>query len=172
MTTNNAAIDYINTHFEYPELTKIHGKPDYESLKTIKDELKTNAGSVTSSLAGGTSGHLGLVLTPTEMALVTAIPYVRPVQPPALVLPTGPGVTNLQREIARDLHTENVRLFKETVNVEKALIKQLVKALPPIYTKSFRNPHSNSITDQLVTVLQTLFTTYGKVNDEEVKEAR
>ena len=119
MTTNNAAIDYINTHFEYPELTKIHGKPDYESLKTIKDEWKTNAGSVTSSLAGGTSGHLGLVLTPTEMALVTAIPYVRPVQPPALVLPTGPGVTNLQREIAIDLHTENMRLFKETVNDEE-----------------------------------------------------
>ena len=78
-------IDFVKTKFEYPELTKIHGRPTYESLKIIKDELKTNAGSITSSLAGGTSGHLGIVLTLPEMTLVTPVLYVRPLQPAPLL---------------------------------------------------------------------------------------
>ena len=45
-------IDYKTTNFEYPNLTKISGQPDYELLKLIKDELKANAGSVPSNLGG------------------------------------------------------------------------------------------------------------------------
>ena len=46
-------IDYKTTNFEYPNLTKISGQPNYELLKTIKDELKANAASVPSNLGGG-----------------------------------------------------------------------------------------------------------------------
>ena len=34
MSTN---IDYVTTYFEYPTLTKIHGKPLYEPLKEMKN---------------------------------------------------------------------------------------------------------------------------------------
>ena len=122
ISSYSAAIDYINTHFKFPELSKINYKPDYESLKTIKDELKTNAGSFPLSLAGGTSEHLGLLLTQAEMALVTPVNYVWPGQPAAFVIPNGPGVTNLQREITRDLHKEEERVFKEVNDVERSLI--------------------------------------------------
>ena len=40
MTSTTANVDYIRVNFEYPVLTKISGKPDYESLKAIKNELK------------------------------------------------------------------------------------------------------------------------------------
>ena len=164
------AVDYLKTHFEYPELTKVHKNPTYATLKTIKDELKTNAARVTSDLGGGGNGHLGLVLTPAEYALVSAVPYNRPVHPGPLVLPAGPGVTNLQREIARDTHREEVRVFREVVELEKTLLKQLVQALPALYTKSFRNQHSNSITTPISDVLTTLIRTYGKVSDEELQQ--
>ena len=56
-------IEYKNI-FEYPSLSKIHGKPDYEQLKNLKDKLKTNATKISSELGGGAFGHLGLVLSP------------------------------------------------------------------------------------------------------------
>ena len=102
------SIDYINTYFEFPVLTKIHGRPTYENLKTIKNELTTNGSTVSSSLSGGTNGHTGLILTPQEYTMVSATPYIRPANPGALVLPAGVGVTNLNREIAQDTHKEAV----------------------------------------------------------------
>ena len=43
--------------------------------------------------------------------MVSATPYIRPANPGALVLPAGVGVTNLNREIARDTHKEAVQVF-------------------------------------------------------------
>ena len=103
-----STVDYLKTHFEYPELTKVHERPNYELLRKIKNELKANAARVTTSLGGGAHGHLGFVLTPAEYALVSAVPYVRPGPPGALVLPAGPGITNLHQEVARDNHKEAV----------------------------------------------------------------
>ena len=137
--TKSSNIDYVSTYFEIPELTKIHSRPKFDNLKVIKNELKTNGSSVTTDLGGGLNGHVGIVTTPSEYSLVSIIPYVRPVHPGSLVLPNGVGVTNLHREIARDDHKEAVRLFREVVDVEKALIKQLVQAVPEVYLKPFRN---------------------------------
>ena len=64
-------IDYINTCFAHPVLTKITSKPTYSSLKILKDELKANAASVPSDLGGGKHGHLGLVLKDDEYKLVS-----------------------------------------------------------------------------------------------------
>ena len=95
MSFQPTVVDYLKTHFEYTELTKVHKCPSYDTLKKIKDELKTNASRVTSDLGGGGHGHLGLVLTSTEYALVAPIPYARPDHPGPLVLPEGAGVTIL-----------------------------------------------------------------------------
>ena len=132
--------------------------------------IKANTSIITSNLGGGAHGHLGLVLTNAEYALVSAIPYVRPVHPGPLVLPAGAGVTNLQQEIARDQHKEAMRVYREVIDLEKALLKQLVQALSEIYVKSFHNCHSMAIFQPISTVLTTLFTTYGDVQDEEVQD--
>ena len=168
--TKSSNIDYVSTYFEIPELTKIHGRPTFETLKVIKNELKTNGSSVTTDLGGGLNGHVGIVTTPAEYTLVSIIPYVRPVHPGPLVLPNGVGITNLHREIARDDHKEAVRLFREVVDVEKALIKQIVQAVPEVYLKPFRNQYSNSVNVSLSTILTLLFNTYGKVQDDTLQE--
>ena len=77
MSTSN--IDYKTTNFEFPVLTKITGQPHYELLKTIKNELKSNASSVPCDLGGGNNGHLGLILTPAEQLVISPTIYVRPV---------------------------------------------------------------------------------------------
>ena len=48
----NSAVNYRELYFEYPDLTKIHGEPTFETIKTIEDELKANAQSVYSTLGG------------------------------------------------------------------------------------------------------------------------
>ena len=74
--TSLKRIDYINTNFEYPVLTKIHGRPNYDNFKIIKHEMKTNGASVSSKLGGGANGHVGIVTTNAEYIMVSVIPYV------------------------------------------------------------------------------------------------
>ena len=79
--SDNAKQTDFTTLFEYATLSKIHGEPDYDQLKILKDKLKANATKIPSDLGGGNFGHLGLVLSPAEYANVSAVPYVRPVHP-------------------------------------------------------------------------------------------
>ena len=100
--------DYT-TLFEYPSLTKIHGEPDYESIKSLKDKLKTNATKISSELGGGNFGHLGLVLTPAEYANISATPYVRPIHPGQLNIP--PNITERNELRRRADHKKDMALF-------------------------------------------------------------
>ena len=118
---SNTNINYIDTNFEYPVLTKIHEQPTYASLKIIKDKLKANATQVPSDLGGGANGHLGLVLTPPEYTLVDPTPYVRPIHPGTLIIPVG--TTQHESQRLREAHKEEIRVHREAINVEKALLK-------------------------------------------------
>ena len=136
--------------FEYTVLTKVHGILDYASLKLIKDELKANAASIISDLGGGTNGHLGLVLTPAEYALISPTPYVRYLQPQPLNIV---GTTTQHNAIRmRDDYKEDLRLFREMIALEKALQKLLSHAVPAIYMKSFCNRSSNAINMAIPTI--------------------
>ena len=119
MTSTN--IDYVDTYFEFRVLTKIHGEPTYKNLKDTKNQLKSNACSVASDLGGGTLGHLGLLLTAAEYATTSAVPYVRPVHPGILTIP--PGTAQHEAARLRAEHKELIRLFRETVDIEKAFVK-------------------------------------------------
>ena len=107
MTSTN--IDYVDTYFELPTVTKIHGEPTYFQLKDLKNELKSNATSVTTDLKGSGNGHLGLVLTPAKYAAVSTIAYTRPVHRGSLVIPPGTAQHAVAR--LREDHKEHIRLF-------------------------------------------------------------
>ena len=64
MTTSTATgiIDIKQTYFDYPELTKILGKPTLAALIKLQNELKANAQAVPTTLGGGANEHLGLVV--------------------------------------------------------------------------------------------------------------
>lgn len=71
----------IENKFEYPLLTKAYQPLNYFTLKVIKDELKSNAVNIHLYLGRGVDGHLGLVLSATEYANISALSYVRHVNP-------------------------------------------------------------------------------------------
>ena len=95
-------INYKETHFETPELKKIHGEPTYESLELLIKQLKANARSVHSNLGGGQHGHLGLVISPATYNHISAVPFMKPLFPGAQVL-IPPGAT---QHLTRTIHIQ------------------------------------------------------------------
>ena len=120
-------IDYASTYFEKIILDKIIGKPDYPKLHKLFQDLKANASKVPSELGGGLFGHLGLLLTAAAYLRISPIPYVRPLMPAPLVIP--PGTARHEADRRKDEWKEERDLFKETVDVENALKKQIIDSL-------------------------------------------
>ena len=123
----STSIDYATTYFEYPTLTKIAGEPTFESLRTLHDEIKSNAMSVASTLGGGQHGHLGLVLSTAEYTRISMTPFIRPNHPGTLNIALGTAAHEAAR--LQRAHDKLIRAWREVVDVEKTIIKQLVAAL-------------------------------------------
>jgi hypothetical protein len=106
----SAGINYRETYFEFPELTKLPGEPTCESLFRLRNELKANAQSVYSNLSDGAHGHLALVLSDAQYALITNVPFVRPIHPGALDIPAAtPGPMAPYLASIRDRNTNSLR---------------------------------------------------------------
>ena len=168
--TRDKPINYIDQYFEFKELTKIHGEPTYENLKNLHNQLKTNATSVPSNLGGGAHGHLGLVLSPTEYAIIAPnTPFVRPVHPGILTIPQG--TANHAAVTMKELHTERLRVFNEVLNVEAALRQQIVAAIDDQYLASIRSTQSNAINMSVHEILSThLYPLYGDIDPEKLQQ--
>ena len=160
-------VDY-STFFEFPELTRIHGQPTFDSLTRLSDQLKSNAQSVISDLGGGSHGHLGLVLSPDEYATISPVPYVAPPHPGALQIPVGTAQHVAIR--LKEEHRENIRVFRESLDVQQALIKQIVTAVDEEYLQELRNETTNAITADIPTILAHLTLAYGEVDSEDLKK--
>ena len=160
MPSTSGAINYRES-FEIPVITKIHGEPTADSLILLLKELKANATSIYSNLGGGTHGHLFLVIPPEQFNLISNAPFVRPVHPGPLVIP--PGTTAAMTVTLKDIHTENLRLFREVHGVEKALISQIVSAIDAAYIDTLRSRTTNAIPGPVHAVLTYLKETYGRV---------
>ena len=120
----SSAINYRELFFENNELTRIEGEPTAEHLIRLNRELKSNALSVYSNLGGARHGHLFLVMTPAQFALISPTAFVRPNHPGVLIT-IPPGTTQQMTTTLREQHKEDIRLFKEVEGVEKALIQQI-----------------------------------------------
>ena len=104
MTTST--VDYRNTFIEHANLTKIHGEPTFESIRTLQCEIIINALSVHLDLGGGAHGHLGLVLSPQEYALHSDAVYERPQHPRQLIIP--PNTTQHMTIMLREQHASQL----------------------------------------------------------------
>ena len=167
MTEFTKKTDYT-AMFEYQTLAKIHGEPDYEQLKTMKDKLKTNASKIQSELGGGGHGHLGLVLSPTEYTNISQTPYVRPLHPG--VLNVAPNCTERVESRRRIEHKRDLALFHETVQVENALKKQITESVDELYLEELRDTTTNTILSSIPFILNHLITNYGEIEPDTVTD--
>ena len=157
MSTN-----YRADFFPHDNLSVIIGQPDYESLHKMKKQLKANAMAVPSTLGGGQHGLLGLVLTPAEYAIISAVPFVREAYPGALLFPVG--TSNVQSRMLEDAYKKRMKNYEACVGVEKALIQQIVKAVHEDWLKPLYNAQTDTIQGTVQDILTYLFQTYGHIN--------
>jgi hypothetical protein len=157
-----------DTYFQHKLLTKIHGKPTYESLQNGLTELKANASSVPSTLGGGHHGHLGLLLSEARYtALANTAPFANPGNPGPFAPPaagTGPQI-----EAAKEVWKELQQTFTLSQATEKALIAQVVEAIDPIYLRALLNRATGQYSSSIRTLILHLFTTYGRITPQQVK---
>ena len=103
---------------------------------------QTRKRPVYSNLSDGGHGHLALVLSDAQYALLTDQPFVQPVHPGPLAI--SASTSNAMSTIMKEAHQEEVRIFREVQSVEKALIQQIVQAVAAPYLSSIRDRTSNS----------------------------
>jgi hypothetical protein len=166
--TASDGINYRETYFEYPELTKIHGEPNSESLFKLRNELKANAQSVYSNLSDGAHGHLALVLNDDQYQLITNQAFVRPDHPGLLQI--ADNTTAPMIAAKKDAHHEKLRLFREVQGVEKALIQQIVKAIEAPYLAALRDRSSNTLRGTICNIIEHLQKVYGRVSPQMLED--
>ena len=111
---------------------------------------------------------MGIICTAAEYMLVCGVPYVLPVHPGVLIIPAGTpqhAAVGLRKD-----HKLNLRIFRESIDVQKALIKQIVQAIEPKYLNSLRNRTTNTINISVQDILAHLMTRYGIVEDDTLGE--
>ena len=168
MTSANN-VDYANVYFKYKIPTPINGEPSNKSLKRLKTELRANGSSIDTDLGGGDHGYLGLVLSDVEYARISPAPtpFVAPNFPGSLLV--DPALSAVEQVQARESHKEQCALYRECKNVEKALLRHIQTALEEKYLEAMVDEDTGLIEEDIPTVLDYLFATYGKVTAEEVK---
>ena len=57
MSGSSSIPNYLDTVFEYADLTAIVGEPTYDTLKLLLNQLKANARAVRTTLGGGNHGY-------------------------------------------------------------------------------------------------------------------
>ena len=138
-----STVNYRDTHLERANLTPIRGEPTYETVHKLWNKIKANARSVYLHLGCGTHGHLGLVLTAAQYADVSTTVFTCPAHPVPLAIPLA--ATAVQRSTLRDAHIEDLRVFREVMGVEQALIQQIVATINATYLEDVRYCTTNSI---------------------------
>ena len=119
MMTN---VDYATLYFKYTVPTHINVKPTNKTIKRLKQELRANTNSVDTYLGGGNHRYLGLYLLDVEYVRIipTPTPFVAPARSGALAI--DPAATDVQPVHAKEAHHEEIQLYRECKNVEKALL--------------------------------------------------
>ena len=159
MATN--MIDYRNTIFENPILTKIHGEPTFEGICTLHRKLMVNAQTVHSDLGGGEFGHLGLVLSPDRYTMISNAKYNCANHPGQCIIPAG--TTKHMARTIRDQHTERMRSFRKMIGVENALKQQIFSSVEPQYLLALRNSTTGKLNGTIAEIIKHLFQVYRQV---------
>ena len=121
-----------------------------------------------SDLGGGMHGHLGLGCSASKYISIGLTPYIRPRHPGIIDIQVGTvqqAVTHIHED-----HKKVIKVLRETVDIEKEIICQITAAVDRKFLRALRSRISNTINNDLPTILTFLFDRYGFVEPEELAE--
>ena len=170
MASVNSPEEYIQG-FPHKTLPQIDGEPTYASIRLLHKKLSANASTISTTEGGGAHGYLALCLTPAAYASHSLIAFVPPINPGnSPVFPQR--ATSAQLATTKALHDENLRKWQEYNALMQALKNQLIKAVDEVYLKAIQHPITEYTSLTLITMLQHLYDTYGKITEERLEKNR
>ena len=150
-------------------ITPITGKPNYASLKNLKDQLKANAASIPTTLGGSNHSYLGLILSPSSYATIATTSFQEPNYPGQHpTIPAGTNAATISAIIRH--HTEDLQQWRECKNVITALKNQLLSAIDNIYVRALKDCHVGYMNQPIHAILHHLFENYGNITPLELKD--
>jgi hypothetical protein len=160
--------DFIESFPASP--SKIEGQPNYDTLTALREVLKQNAASVTTSRGGGVHGYLGIILSDAMHAnIAPGTPFEAPDfpgnQPTIPGGATGPQIAEIVRN-----HTEQLQEWREHNHVAAALRLQIVKSMEPVYLRSQLDRHVGFANKTPRTLITYLFDSYGRLTPQRLSE--
>lgn len=133
-----------------------------------QEKLKANTQSISSDVGSGAHGHPRLVLSPAEYTLVSNTPYEIPPHPGALALPRN--VDAVEAVHRKKSHQERIRKFREALDIQKELIRQIIATTNPQYMDELHSPTTITITKTIPEILQYLFNNFVNVTSSDVAQ--
>lgn len=88
--------------------------------------------------SGGRHGHLALTIAPVAYLALAGVVFVPQVAPPAAPI-HGEAPTAAQITEANRLHLADQRIFQRYHDVDRALLRQFIAAVPPVYIAAALN---------------------------------
>lgn len=153
--------------FPHPTLTRIHGRPTYASLRTLRRELIANAMAVRSTRGGSAHGHVGLLVSAEEYKAYSLTPFI--IDPHPGHSPTYPaGATD-------DVIRKTDKVFKELVQeheradtVTNTLRQQILAAMDRAHLDVLEDEDFGFAKVHLSQFLDHLYTNYGEINYDDL----
>lgn len=135
---------------------------DAFQLLLLQKELNANAMSVHSARGGGLHGHLTLTVTNARYAVITNAvqPFVVPPAPPAdPIIPAAATVAQISEAVRQ--HHEQLRVFQQYHDTDKALVRLIIAAGPDTYIQALADPELGYAQVTALALLTHLKDTYG-----------
>lgn len=166
MASTDSSITATFPHVVLSTVATLTSQPTYQSIQIAQRELNANAASVHSVEGGGLHGHLALTITAAAYLALTGVQFDAPVLPPAVpVIP--PGATAAQIAESNRQHTSQTKAFHRFHDLDKALLRQLLAAVPALYTDALSDPDYGFTHVTCLAMLTHLKTVYGKLSIAE-----
>jgi hypothetical protein len=118
---------------------------------------------------GGAHGHLGIIMSQVEYAVISASPWVEPFNPNAIpIIP--PGTNAVDAAQLAPMYDECLRIYTNHINVDQALKKLILEAYDNMYTSQLEDYLLQYANRSALEILMHLKQTYGFINPTQLAE--
>jgi hypothetical protein len=168
---NYSTFEDVMASFPHPVLPTVQGELDYQTIHATRRFLQANSQSIDTHLGGGTSGHLGLIISDNSYAMISPTTDDELWTTPQATgrAPANTDGTAAKISAARHIWEEDVQTYRTCTSVQQALKKQIISVFEPIYLDILNDNMVGYANISAIGMLDHLFETYGNITAVDLK---
>ena len=152
---------------QFPDclLAPLEGLPNYAYLTDFNSYLNACTSDIFTNLVCGTLSYLVLTAPPETFLLLCNDQSIVPANlGPSFQIPTGPVTSAVLAEF-KTKYTEELRLFKEYYDVDKAVKAKIQQYIPEKLSRTLKKYISSFSQVRTLSIFTHLWTTYGSLKE-------